>query len=117
MIYNEVLKREYSDWSSLETEIEKLPTTYYKGEVFEQFVYAYLLLNKQLYQISELYRSTEIPKKYLDKYKLEKNDSGVDGLIILNNGKAAGYQVKFRTDRQKPSYDELAKFWVEAQHT
>lgn len=117
MIYNEVLKRKYSDWSSLEKEIEKLPTTYDKGEVFEQFVYAYLLLSKQLYQISELYRSTEIPKKYLDKYKLEKKDSGVDGLIILNNGKGAGYQVKFRTDRKKPSYDELAKFWVEAQHT
>tara|TARA_B110000027_G_scaffold131409_1_gene155665 strand:+ start:3974 stop:6850 length:2877 start_codon:yes stop_codon:yes gene_type:complete len=117
MIYNEILKRKYSDWSSLEKEIEKLPTTYDKGEVFEQFIYAYLLLNKQLYQINELYRSTEIPKKYLEKYKLEKKDSGVDGLIILNSGKGAGYQVKFRTDRKKPSYDELAKFWVEAQHT
>lgn len=117
MMYNELLKRKYSDWSSLEKEIEKLPTTYDKGEVFEQFIYAYLFLNKQLYQINELYRSAEIPKKYLDKYKLEKKDSGVDGLIILNNGKSAGYQVKFRTFRKKPSYDELAKFWVEAQHT
>ena len=117
MIYNELLKRKYSDWSSLEKEIEKLPTTYDKGEVFEQFIYAYLFLNKQLYQINELYRSAEIPKKYLEKYKLEKKDSGVDGLIILNNGKSAGYQVKFRTFRKKPSYDELAKFWVEAQHT
>lgn len=117
MIYNEILKRKYSDWSSLEKEIEKLPTTYDKGEVFEQFIYAYFLLNKQLYQINELYRSNEIPRKYLEKYKLEKKDSGVDGLIILNNGKSAGYQVKFRSERKKPSYDELAKFWVEAQHT
>jgi predicted helicase len=117
MIYNEILKRKYSNWSSLENEIEKLPNTYVKGEVFEQFIYAYLLLNKQLYQINELYRSAEIPREYLEKYKLEKKDSGVDGLIILNNGKSAGYQVKFRTKRKKPSYDELAKFWVEAQHT
>ena len=117
MIYNQILKSRYSDWSSIEKEIEKLSTTYLKGEVFEQFIYAYLLLNKQLYQINELYRSSEIPNKYLKKYKLEKKDSGVDGLIILNNGKAAAYQVKFRTDRKKPSYDDLAKFWVEAQHT
>jgi superfamily II DNA or RNA helicase/uncharacterized protein YehS (DUF1456 family) len=117
MTYNEILKRKYSNWSSLEKEIENLPTAYDKGEVFEQFIYAYLFLNKQLYQISELYRSSDIPKKYLEKYKLEKKDSGVDGLIILNNGRSAGYQVKFRTARKKPSYDELAKFWVEAQHT
>jgi predicted helicase len=117
MIFSEILKKKHSDWRSLEQEIEKLPTAYDKGEVFEQFIYAYLLLNSQLYQIQELYRSTEIPKKYLEKYKLEKKDSGVDGLIILENGKGAGYQVKFRSNRKKPSYDELAKFWVEAQHT
>ena len=117
MIYNELLKKKHKDWSSLEQEIEQLTTTYEKGEVFEQFIYAYLLLNSQFYQISEVHRSTEIPKKYLEKYKLEKKDSGVDGLIILENGKGAGYQVKFRSNRKKPSYDELAKFWVEAQHT
>ena len=117
MIYNCILKKRFSDWNSLEKEIEKLNSTYEKGEVFEQFVYAYLLLNKQLYQISELYRSNEIPNKYLKKYKLEKKDSGVDGLFVLNDGKVAGYQAKFRSDRKKPSYDELAKFWVESQHT
>jgi len=117
MIYHNLLKNKFQSWDSLEKEIEKLPSTYDKGEVFEQFIYAYLLLNSQLYQIRELYRSTEIPEKYLKKYKLEKRDSGVDGLMILNNDKAAGYQVKFRSQRKKPSYDELAKFWVEAQHT
>ena len=117
MMYSEILKKKHKDWSGLEKEIEQLTTTYEKGEVFEQFIYAYLLLNSQFYQISELYRSTEIPKKYLEKYKLEKKDSGVDGLIILENGKGAAYQAKFRSNRKKPSYDELAKFWVEAQHT
>ena len=110
MKYHDILKDKHSDWRSIETAIEALPTTYEKGEVFEQFVYAYLTLNKQLYQIQDVYRSGSIPTKYLNQYQIEKKDSGVDGLMILNNQKAAAYQAKFRTNRKKPSYDELAKF-------
>lgn len=115
--YNDLLKEKFSNWKDLEKKIEALPNTALRGEVFEQFVFAYLVLKKQFYQLSDVYRSKEIPRKYLDKYKIEKKDSGVDGLVIFNDGKVAGYQVKFRTGRVKPSYDELAKFWVEAQHT
>jgi len=117
MKFNSLLKKKYTDWRSLESAIEKLETTYEKGDVFEQFIYAYLSLNKQLYQIKELYHSTEIPFKYLQKYKIERKDSGVDGLIILNNNQSAAYQVKFRSGRKKPGYSELAKFWTEARFT
>lgn len=115
--YNDLLKEKFSNWSDLEKKIEALPTAPLRGEVFEQFIFAYLTLKKQFYQLSEVYRSTEIPREFLEKYKIEKKDSGIDGLMVFNDGKVAGYQVKFRTSRVKPSYDELAKFWVEAQHT
>ena len=115
--YNNLLKEKISNWSDLEKKIEALPTAPLRGEVFEQFIFAYLTLKKQFYQLSEVFRSTEIPREFLGKYKIEKKDSGIDGLMVFNDGKVAGYQVKFRTGRVKPSYDELAKFWVEAQHT
>lgn len=115
--YNDLLKERFSNWNELEKRIESLPSASLRGEVFEQFILAYLSLKKQFYQLSEVYRSREIPKEFLKKYKIEKKDSGVDGLMVFNDGKVAGYQVKFRTNRTKPSYDELAKFWVEAQHT
>ena len=117
MKYHDILKDKHSDWRSIETAIEALPKSNDKGEVFEQFVYAYLKLHQQLYQIQDVYRAGSIPTQYLNQYQLEKKDSGVDGLMILKNQKAAAYQAKFRTNRKKPSYDELAKFWVEAQHT
>ena len=90
-----------------------MPTNKQKGDVFEEFIYAYLLLNKQLYQLSEVFMSQDIPKNYLKKYKLEKKDSGVDGLFIRTDGKAAAYQVKFRTARVAPHYSDLTKFWQE----
>ncbi|MDC0596556.1 DEAD/DEAH box helicase family protein [Candidatus Pseudothioglobus singularis] len=117
MKFNSLLKKRFKDWRSLELEIEQLESTYEKGDIFEQFVYAYLSINKQLYQIKEIYHSKEIPSRYLKKYRLEKKDSGVDGLIILNNKQSAAYQVKFRSGRKKPSYSELAKFWTEARFT
>lgn len=117
MTYHNLLKQKFNNWAEIESQIEALPTTVNRGEVFEQFVYAYFSINKNLYQISELYREKDIPLKYRDKFKLEKRDSGVDGLIIFNDGRSAAYQVKFRVGREIPSYAELSKFWVEAKHT
>lgn len=117
MKFSFILKKKYANWSELENIIENLPTTKQKGDVFEEFVYAYLIIKKQLYSIKELYMSKDIPVEYLEKYKIEKIDSGIDGLIIREDGLAAAYQVKFRTGRNTPSYDELAKFWVEAKNT
>ena len=98
MKFHHLLKEKISNWEELEKQIEKLPTTKEKGDIFEEFVYSYFNLNKTLYQISEIYMEKNIPLKYREKYQLESTDSGVDGLIILNDGKAAAYQVKFRTD-------------------
>lgn len=117
MKYHTILKQKINSWENVEKQIESLSTTVERGEVFEQFVFAYFNVNKNLYQISEIYREKDIPLKYREKYKLEKRDSGVDGLVIFNNGKSAAYQVKFRVNRKIPSYAELSKFWVEAKLT
>ncbi|GAI80366.1 unnamed protein product, partial [marine sediment metagenome] len=36
MNYHALLKKEYKNWKELECEIEKLPTTKEKGDVFER---------------------------------------------------------------------------------
>lgn len=117
MNYHKFITQKITSWQELEKNIESLSTTKERGDVFEQFVFLYLTLKKNLYQITELYREKDVPLKYRQKFKLEKTDCGVDGLIILNNGKSAAYQAKFRTNREKPSYAELSKFWIEAKLT
>jgi superfamily II DNA or RNA helicase len=117
MKFNTIFQKKFPNWSELEKVIENLPTAKEKGNVFEEFIFSYLNIKSQLYQIKEVYMSNDIPTEYLSKYLIEKNDSGVDGLMILNDNKVAAYQVKFRSKRVKPRYDELAKFWVEARNT
>ena len=117
MKINKLFKKKIQNWKEIEKKIELLPSTKQRGDAFEEFAYVYFNLNKTLYQISEVYMEKNIPLKYKRKFDLEKKDCGVDGLIIHNDGTATAYQVKFRTNRQKPSYDELSKFWVEAKKT
>ncbi len=106
MIYSNLLKKHYSDWPSLEKAIEALPTAKARGNVFEEFTFAYFTIKKQMYQIAEIYPSADIPDKYRKAFKLgnkQHQDSGVDGLIITNEGKSIAYQCKFRSGRVKPN--------------
>lgn len=54
MIYSNLLKKHYSDWPSLEKAIEALPTAKARGNVFEEFTFAYFTIKKQMYQIAEI---------------------------------------------------------------
>lgn len=110
-------KRVYKSFSEIEKLIEELETSKEKGDAFEDFVYCYLQLNKQKYQINEVYRIQDAPEELLAKYKIERSDAGVDGLFVKIDGEVSGYQAKFRSNRIKPPYHELAKFWVESRHT
>mgnify|MGYP000228951690 CR=1 FL=1 len=85
MIYSNLLKKHYSDWPSLEKAIEALPTAKARGNVFEEFTFAYFTIKKQMYQIAEIYPSADIPDKYRKAFKLgnkQHQDSGVDGLLL-----------------------------------
>jgi superfamily II DNA or RNA helicase len=117
MKFSSIFQNKFSSWAELEKVIETLPTTKQKGDAFEEFIFVYINLKKQLYQVKDVFMASNIPTKYLTKYHIEKKDSGVDGFIVREDGKVAAYQVKFRTNRMKPKYDELAKFWVEGKHT
>lgn len=85
MIYSNLLKKHYSDWPSLEKAIEALPTAKARGNVFEEFTFAYFTIKKQMYQIAEIYPSADIPDKYRKAFKLgnkQHQDSGVDALLL-----------------------------------
>lgn len=119
MIYSNILKKKYTNWSSLEKEIEGLPTAKSRGNVFEKFTFAYFTIKAQKYQIEELYISQDIPEKYKKRLKIgnqQHSDSGIDGLFITTEGESVAYQCKFRSGRIKPSYGELTKFWSDGRY-
>ena len=106
----------YSSWAQLEKDIESIASPVEKGDVFEQFVYLYLYLNSDYYQIDELYRKDDLPERHRRHLQLEKTDYGVDGVMILRDGSHAAYQAKFRTNRASPTVTELATFWTESEY-
>ena len=67
-----LLKNKIHDWQQLEKQIGQLPTAKERGDVFEQFVYCYLKIKKDLYQVDELYMSEQVP--ILLKRKLQIED-------------------------------------------
>ena len=114
MKFHPVLHKSYQNWDELEAKIEKLPTSKQKGDAFEDFIYAYLELKKDFYQIDAHWQYSDAPIDLKESLSMEINDSGADGLIRFRDGTIAAYQVKFRTGRKAPRYDELAKLWAEA---
>lgn len=117
MVFNKIFKQPYADWEELERAIEQLETKKEKGDAFEQFAFAYFRYFKDIYQIDELYMEPDIPAELKARYKLEEKDSGVDGLILREDGSSVAYQVKFRSAAEAPSYDDLTSFWAESEHT
>lgn len=83
MIYSNLLKKHYSDWPSLEKAIEALPTAKARGNVFEEFTFAYFTIKKQMYQIAEIYPSADIPDKYRKAFKLAINNTKIVALTAL----------------------------------
>ena len=114
MKLHNLLHEKYKDWKELETRIESLPTTKEKGDAFEDFVYLFLEVKKDFYQIEKHWRYQDAPIALKVKLEMEKNDKGADGLIKFKDGNVAAYQAKFRTNRVPPAYSELTKLWAEA---
>lgn len=104
----------------MEKEIEAIPVTVEKGNVFEQFCFFFLSYNKNFYQIAEIYTDKipgrEIPADIRSKLKLSPADDGVDGVYVSIDGKYTAYQAKFRTNRKTPTSNELNNFWTEAEY-
>ena len=63
MNYDSILKIKYTSWAELEKQIEAQPTTYQKGELFEQFIFAYLTilgLNAQAFNFQDDIESYQV---------------------------------------------------------
>ncbi len=117
MTFHSIMKQKYSCWNELEHQLEQISSQKEKGDVFEEFAFAYFTYFRDLYQIDLLFSIRDLPDIYKTKYKLEKRDNGVDGLFIKKDGTAVAYQVKFRSGQESPTYEELATFWAESEHT
>lgn len=117
IVFHKLLKVKHGNWDELEKAIESISENKEKGDIFEQFAYAFFVYNKNFYQIDRVYMETDIPEEFREKYRLEKKDSGVDGLIIKTDGSSIAYQVKFRSSNFNLSYDDLTSFWAESEHT
>lgn len=113
---NSLFRETFSSWPDLEKAIESLGTPNERGEVFEEFAFAYFKIRSTYHQVDEVWRVADIPSAILSSLQIERSDAGIDGLIKHVDGTFTGYQVKFRSNRQKPSYSELTKFWQEARH-
>lgn len=114
MNYHPVLYQSFKSWDELESLIEELPTKKMKGDAFEDFVYAYFSIKRDLYQIEEHWPYKKAPLELKLKLGMDPTDCGADGLIRFKDGSIAAYQAKFRSGRVKPPYEELAKLWAEA---
>lgn len=116
MLYKFINDHEFGSWEDFEQYVRHLSLDTYKGRAFEEFAYAYFLLNKDLYNIKEIYMQEDIPEKYRTKYRLASTDVGVDGLIITDSDESIAYQVKFRSDNSSATYSELSTFWAESEY-
>lgn len=101
-------------FEELEVKIESLENTKQIGDAFEEFIYFYLKFLEIYYDVKEVYHSSEIPTEIREKLKITKSDAGIDGVWLTSDGKLCAYQVKYRSQRNSPSYEELGKFWAEA---
>lgn len=59
MIYSNLLKKHYSDWPSLEKAIEALPTAKARGNVFEEFTFAYFTIKQRYTHLQIFLTNTE----------------------------------------------------------
>lgn len=107
------LTERVSSWTELEARIASLPTEIERGEAFEQFCRAFLLLGP-VFQFKKVYRQNEIPPSLGERLGYPGvADLGIDGLAVSRDGKITAYQAKFRRDRTNtPSLRELSTFFT-----
>ena len=73
---NYFITNKFNRFNQLEVELSKIESTTYKGDLFEYFNYAYFCLNKDKYQIKDIYPYDDIPSTLKDKYNLKIVDYG-----------------------------------------
>jgi len=102
-----------SSWAELEARIANITSEVERGEAFEQFCKAFLLLDP-VYRFAKVYRQREIPPSIRQKLGYPGiQDIGIDGLAVTIERKLVAYQAKFRSDRGNiPTLRELSTFFT-----
>lgn len=83
-----------------------------KGDALEVFVEG-LINNLDVFEANKVYPSLkQTPALIRNKLNITKipKDKGVDGVFINKQNKIVAYQVKFRTNNEKTSYEGISKF-------
>lgn len=101
-------------WDELEKAIGGLPTQQDRGEAFEEFSAALLELHKDYYQATKIWRFRDVPDEILERLGCSnRQDVGIDGMILHYDDTLTAYQSKFRLDRSDiPSQRELSTFYM-----
>lgn len=101
-------------WSDLESVIARLESEHDRGEAFEEFCHAFFELQSQLYQIKDVWRFRNIPAVVLERLGTNtKQDKGIDGVLLHEDGTITAYQAKFRIDHSStPSQREVSTFYM-----
>ncbi|MCX5721037.1 MAG: Helicase associated domain protein [Nitrospirae bacterium] len=105
---------EIKSWDGLEKAISGLPTQQDRGEAFEEFSEALLELHKDYYQATKIWRFRNVPDEILERLGCSnRQDMGIDGMILHCDDTLTAYQSKFRLDRSDiPSQRELSTFYM-----
>jgi superfamily II DNA or RNA helicase len=105
---------EIKSWDALEKAIGGLPTQQHRGEAFEEFSVALLELHKDYYQATKIWRFRDVPDEILERLGCSnRQDVGIDGMILHYDDTLTAYQSKFRLDRSDiPSQRELSTFYM-----
>jgi superfamily II DNA or RNA helicase len=96
-------------FSDFEARTEKLANTKEVGDAFEILVEAYLHLDPILC-VKEVWLVGDIPLKIRKSLNLPADSKGIDGVYEDTSGNLIPYQVKYRTDKDTLSYDEVSSF-------
>jgi superfamily II DNA or RNA helicase len=110
---------EIKSWDALENAIGGLPTQQDRGEAFEEFSAALLELHKDYYQATKIWRFRNVPDEILERLGCSnRQDVGIDGVILHYDDTLTAYQSKFRLDRSDiPSQRELSTFYMVSDRT
>ena len=80
-----------------------------KGDAFEAFAEAYLVLTPEL-EIAEVWARLTVPDDVLDALGLTREDIGVDLFARRRDGTLWAIQAKFRSNRSAVTWKELSTF-------
>ena len=101
-----------SAFAELEQRIADLPEEKSRGDAFEVFVKAYLLLEPEYAsKLKHVWLYREVPAAVAKKLKLPVTDQGIDIIAETNDGEFWAVQCKFRQDTDSSlTWREISTF-------